>query len=107
MLQLHKKEIKVRDIYMVKGCERRLVIYKSKNSKYFSEVHFIMKEDLDGKKENRRDIIAEANKIVDEANMQGELGGRKRKKLSKLLFFLLGCAFSSAFFLILAHFNII
>ena len=92
---------------MVKGCERRLVIYKSKNSKYFSEVHFIMKEDLDTKKEKRRDIIAEANKIVEEANMQNEAGKQKRKKLSNLLFFLLGCIFSSVFFLILAHFNVI
>lgn len=92
---------------MVKGCERRLVIYKSKNSKYFSEVHFIMKEDVDCKKEKRRDIIAEANKIVDETNMQTEFVKRKkREKLSKFLFFLLGAAFSSAFFLILAHFNL-
>ena len=52
---------------MVKGCERRLVIYKSKNSKYFSEIHFIMKEEIDAKSEKRRDIIAEANKIVEES----------------------------------------
>ena len=93
---------------MVKGCERRLVIYKSKDSKYFSEVHFIMKEEIDSKKALRRDIIEEANKIVSESTSLGEKRRkRKREKSSKLLFFFLGIAFSSPFFFILAHFNII
>ena len=92
---------------MVKGCERRLVIYKSKNSKYFSEVHFIMKEEVDGKKADRRDIISEANKIVDESTAQHKNSrNKKRERLSKLLFFLSGVAFSSSIFLILAHFNV-
>ena len=64
---------------MVKGCERRLVIYKSNNSKYFSEVHFIMKEELDCKKADKRDIIAEANKIVDESTSQNK-NSKQRKQ---------------------------
>ena len=93
---------------MIKGCERRLVIYKSKNSKYFSEVHFIMKEEIDSKKELRKDIIAEANKIVNESTSQcAKAKKRKSERRSKFLFFFFGIAFSSLFFIILAHFNII
>ena len=93
---------------MVKGCERRLVIYKSTNSKYFSEIHFIMKEEIDTKNEKRNDIIAEANKIVEESMIKSEkLNKKARKRLSFLLFFLLGFGFSSLISVILAHFNLI
>ena len=93
---------------MVKGCERRLVIYRSKNSKYFSEIHFIMKEEADTKNVKKRDIIAEANKIVEESMPKNENQRKKtRKKLSFLLFFLLGFGFSSVISVVLAHFSLI
>lgn len=67
---------------MVKGCERRVVIYKTKESRYFSEAHFIMKDGLELDRERRRDVIEEANRIVRECSFD------RKKKIDKKGIFL-------------------
>ena len=71
---------------MVKGCERRVVIYKTKESRYFSEAHFIMKDGLELDRERKRDVIEEANRIVRECSFDKKKRAGKKQIFLKTLF---------------------
>ena len=88
---------------MVKGCERRVVIYKCKESKYFYEAHFIMKDGLELGRGKKSDIIAEANRIVGECSFDKSKGKKKRQAVFRITIFAL--SFLSGFLahLLLSH----
>ena len=88
---------------MVKGCERRVIVYKSKDSKYFLEAHFFVKPEICRRDYDKRDIVDEANRIIEES-----CGSRRRRKTAKAAVFLLcsflfGAALSSVVTLFLCH----
>lgn len=86
---------------MVKGCEKRVVVYKSRGSKYFSEVYFIMKEDERQKNGDKKDIIAEANKIINEcATRKRKKKTRKREIFLRILFFVSGAILAFPLYLL-------
>ncbi len=86
---------------MVKGCEKRVVVYKSRGSKYFSEVYFIMKEGAKEKNEEKKDIIAEANKIISEcAIRKRRKRTRKRELFVRILFLLSGAVLAFPLYLL-------
>ena len=76
---------------MVKGCERRVVVYKSNKSKYFYEAHFILKEGVKLHSETKRDILEEANRIIRESTGQKRKEKQKnRERVIRGVFFLSG-----------------
>ncbi len=81
---------------MVKGCERRVVIYKSKDSRYFTEAHFILKDSVELDKENKRDIIDEANRIVRECSFDKNKNKNKKMLILRVVILIFG--FVSGFF---------
>ena len=88
---------------MVKGCERRVIVYKSKDSKYFLEAHFFVKPELCRRDYDKRDILDEANRIIEES-----CGSRRRRINTKaaifsLFSFLFGSALSSVVTLFLCQ----
>lgn len=81
---------------MVKGCERRVVVYKSNNSKYFYEAYFFIKPELCRRDYKKSDIAEEAQRIIEES-VFGSAKRKKRKGGVVLLVcvFLFGCMLSS------------
>ena len=51
---------------MVKGCEKRMIRLQNTGSRMFEEVYFVLREELPGEGLTTRDILAEANRIVEE-----------------------------------------
>ena len=72
---------------MVKGCEKRMIRWKSPDSRVFEEVFFVLRDCEAGMAE--RDIVAEATRILTEST--GE-AGRARPHRTPLFPFLLGAA---------------
>ncbi len=89
---------------MVKGCERRVVVYKSNGSKYFCEAHFFIKPTLDMKIVRRADMLEEANRIIRESELCRAPKQKKRTRalVFRVILFLFGCALSSAVTLLIS-----
>ena len=64
---------------MVKGCERRVVVYKANDSKYFDEAYFFMKPEVCDKSYKKTDILEEVNRIVKESVVSPN--GKSKKKV--------------------------
>lgn len=78
---------------MVKGCEKRMIRLQNTGSRMFEEVYFVLREDLPGEGCETRDILAEANRIVEE----NEMPAHKRTGLRTVLLpFLIGAATATA-----------
>ena len=82
---------------MVKGCERRVIVYKSHDSKYFYEAYFFMKPDVCREDYKKSDILREVDRIIEESSMMPQ---RERKRITKrgikrVMFFVFSCALSS------------
>ena len=82
---------------MVKGCERRVVVYKANDSKYFLEAHFFLKPEVCGRDYKRTDMLEEANRIIRESCQSDSKNRKKGTKrvIFRVLFFLLACVLSS------------
>ena len=49
---------------LLKGCQKRIICLQSADSRLFREAFFVMREGCTGEREE--DILAEANRILDE-----------------------------------------
>ncbi|MBO5374880.1 MAG: hypothetical protein J6A54_05495 [Clostridia bacterium] len=80
---------------MIKGCQKRMIYIKDTGSDLFDEAYFILKKDIPIQTELDGDIIRTATAIINHSEFKQQ---KKKKRLfSKgILFFLLGCAFTSA-----------
>lgn len=88
---------------MVKGCERRVVVYKSNDSKYFCEAYFFLKPTLDRHDCKKRDMIEEANRIIRESAFCDTKKKRVRARtlVLRVGILLFSCALSSVVTLLL------
>ena len=50
---------------MYKGNQKRMIAIKDPGSKYFEEAYFIMKEDRERDESEIKDMIEEANRIIE------------------------------------------
>ena len=91
---------------MVKGCERRVVVYKTNDSKYFLEAYFFLKPEVCGRDYKKPDIVEEANRIIRESCVfDGKKGSKKLKTaIFRVLFFIFTCALSSGVTLFICSF---
>ncbi len=55
---------------MVRGCHRRVVFLRTKDSRFFEEAYFFLREDVPPT-EGSADVIDEANRIVRESLLAG------------------------------------
>lgn len=65
---------------MVKGCQRKVIFLKNCESELFSEAYFIVNEKAYSPQRSEDDMIAEANRIVEENLTMG----KKTTPLEKL-----------------------
>ena len=72
----------------IKGAQKQLVVVRTSDSPFFDEAYFVLRPREETKKRNHRDILAEANRILQDcAPAQTQ---RKAKRRRPFLYFLLG-----------------
>ena len=83
----------------IKGAQKQLVVVRTANSPYFDEAYFVLRTKEETKKRSNRDILAEANRILQDC-LPSPILSRKKKRGS-FFFFLLGilCGTGVAFLL--------
>ena len=80
----------------LKGTEKKIIYLKSSDSRLFCEAFFVLREDAHAPAE--RDMLAEANRILDEHLMRSPRRAAPRV-LFPLLCFFFGAALASLVFL--------
>ena len=83
---------------LLKGCQRRSVCLRARDSRLFEEVFFVLRSDAHA---DGGDILAEANRILEE-NLQKKTSHPRRRLLGTSLAFLAGFATAALIALILA-----
>ena len=88
---------------MIKGAQKQMIVVRTNKSPYFDEAYFVLRREIRSQKHIQHDILAEANRILEE-NAPASRTVKKRKKqllwgflagtlcgtgLAGLLFFLL------------------
>lgn len=72
----------------IKGAQKQLVVVRTSGSPYFDEAYFVLRTKEETKKRSNRDILAEANRILQDCT---PTQAPQRKKSRRPLFcFLLG-----------------
>ncbi len=51
---------------MIKGAQKQMIVLRTGNSPYFDEAYFVLRREVRSEQSNRIDILAEANKILEE-----------------------------------------
>ena len=67
---------------MIKGCQKKMIVLRCGESKYFAEAFFVLRDTCDGAVSNA-DMVSEANRIVEESLRGLPPHTRKRKRLSR------------------------
>ena len=85
---------------MIKGAQKQMIVIRTGNSRYFDEAYFVLRREIRGNKQEKTDMLAEANRILEEHDLQ--TGGKPRKRLPRgVLFFLSGILCGAAVALLL------
>ncbi len=72
---------------MMKGAQRQMIVVKTGDSRYFDEAYFVLRREL-GARGPRRDMLCEANRILEESEPEEHV--RKRRLSRAWLLFLGG-----------------
>lgn len=51
---------------MVKGAQKQMIVIKTGDSRYFDEAYFVLRREIEHSRTARRDMIGEANRILEE-----------------------------------------
>lgn len=52
---------------MIKGAQKQMIVVRTGNSRYFDEAYFVLKRQLETKKGEQEDLLAEADRILRES----------------------------------------
>ncbi len=63
---------------MLKGAQKQLIVLRTGSSRYFDEAYFIVRKELRPGRAERRDLLAEANRILRDSLAQREPPRRRR-----------------------------
>ena len=73
---------------MVKGTHKQMVVVRTKDSRYYEQAYFVLRDGHAPVGEREDTMMAEANRILDESMLMPQ--PRRRRKISRLLAFALG-----------------
>ena len=62
---------------LVKGAQKQMIVVKTADSRYFDEAYFVLRREVKGARCVGRDMLAEANKILEECGADSH--GRRRR----------------------------
>lgn len=79
---------------MIKGAQKQMIVVRTGNSPYFDEAYFVLRRDIHPEKQEKTDILSEANRILHESGGGGGSSAlrRRRQKFWILFAFLAGIA---------------
>lgn len=79
---------------MIKGAQKQMIVVRTGNSPYFDEAYFVLRRDIRPEKQERPDILSEANRILHESGGgNGRRSARRKRDILWALFaFLAGVA---------------
>lgn len=72
---------------MVKGAQKQMIVIKTGDSRYFDEAYFVLRREVKGSRSARQDILAEANRILEECACEGS---EPKKRLSRAWLLFIG-----------------
>ena len=78
---------------MVKGAQKQMIVVKTGDSRYFDEAYFVLRREVRGARGVRRDMLAEANRILEECGAERK---EHRKRLPRALLLFMGGLFCGA-----------
>lgn len=78
---------------MVKGTQKQMVVLKTRNSVYYEQAYFVLREGRERCEGARESMMEEANRILDECALMPQ--PRSRRRLSHRLCFALGMLLGS------------
>lgn len=78
----------------MRGAEKKVIHLKNTGSSLFSEAYFIVSDDRQGSRTQIKDLLSEADRIIDESISRDSTEGRERGRrlLGFLVPFFLGVA---------------
>lgn len=82
----------------MRGYQKRVIYLKNTGSDFFKEAYFVIEEDKKTTNSSTKDLVDEANKIIDENFYRRK--NRKIKKAVPYLAFLAGMALTSLIFVL-------
>lgn len=65
-------------MFMIKGCQRRIILVKETNSKYFDSAYFVLRSDVPSSARDS-DMLAEAHRMIDSYNAERSSSHTKKK----------------------------
>lgn len=81
---------------MIKGCQRQMIVVQGKDKGLFETAYFVLRREKERGAVCEADMLAEANRIINENRLQGRGGRGRRSRCLWALFWgmggcLLGC----------------
>ena len=70
---------------MVKGAQKQMIVVKTADSRYFDEAYFVLRREVRRGHGARRDMLSEANRILEEC-ADGSAASPKKRVRTWLLF---------------------
>lgn len=92
---------------MLKGCQRKMIVVQGKDKSMFETAYFVLRRESESRGIREADMVAEANRIIDENRMpgRGALGcERWRRRLWGICLMLGGCCCGCGGTLLAVHF---
>lgn len=83
---------------MIKGVQRKMIVVKTDKSNVFETAYFVLRSDAGKEDREARDMLSEANRIVNESTEKKRPRERKNKRFGRFAafcFFLLGIIFGT------------
>ena len=78
---------------MVRGTQKQMVVLQTRNSIYYEQAYFVLREGREYRGEASGSMMEEANRILDECALMPQ--PRVRRRLSRGLLFVLGILLGS------------
>lgn len=75
---------------MIKGAQKQMIVVRTGESPYFDEAYFVLRRDICPKRQERTDILSEADRILRESGgcgMRAKRRGNRALPWSLLAFF--------------------
>ena len=69
---------------MLKGAQKRMIIVRTGDSRYFDEAYFVLRREIKPRRNSRDEMLKEANRILEESGI--DLPKRKKRSRGPLLF---------------------
>ncbi|MBR3893923.1 MAG: hypothetical protein IKJ35_02125 [Clostridia bacterium] len=54
---------------MMKGAQKQMIVVRTSDSRYFDEAYFVLRRDVNARREDKSEMISEANRILNDCEL--------------------------------------